>query len=396
MIRSRTDWREACTAAGGGTSEELEKRFAEWVGRKYAIATAGGGPSLHIACLAAGVGLGHEVITTPYSWGQTVSCILQAGGIPVFADIHPETLTIDPANIEALISARTKAIVVCNIYGIPAELDAICAIAKKHGLRVIEDCAQAQGSLYKGRQVGSFGDFGCFSIGSGKNLAAGDGGVLVCEDRRLYELALLAGMHPGRNGREVESPDLKEWVDSLIFTYRINAFTAALALEQMNRVDETNGWRRKNIARLREGLRGVPGIRPLDLPERDPAWHICMWTFVGEDLPGVTRGQYVKALQAEGVPIGTGYVGTPINLRRTFQKKEWWLGNGYPWAATERGKAMVYAEGDCPVAERRCRELDMNLGGGGWWQDLSEMVDQIVEAFRKVTAEPGRLGTIEA
>lgn len=397
LIRSRSDWREACTAVGGGTSGELETRFAAMLGREHAIATAGGGPALHIACLAAGVGLGDEVITTPYSWGQTVSCILQAGGIPIFADLDPESLTIDPATVEPLITERTKAIVVCDIFGSPADMDALMAIAKQHNLIVIEDCAQAQGSLYRGTQVGTRGHFGCFSIGSGKNLAAGDGGILVCDDRRLYELALLAGMHPGRNSKEIEIPELKEQVDSLIYTYRINAFTAALALKQMDRVDDLNSQRRANINALAKALEPMPGIRDQRLPDYcDPCWHMKVWTFVPEEVPGVSRKQYCKALQAEGVPLSDGYVRTPIHLRYIFRNKDWWLGNGYPWAATEHGRELVYAKGDCPVAEQRCDELDLHLGGGAWYGDLSELVGQVEAAFAKVTAAPERLRKVEA
>jgi len=397
LVRSRTDWNEACTAGIGGCAEQLEKRFAESLGRRYAVATCGGGPALHIACMAAGVGLGDEVIATPYSWGQTVSCILQAGGIPVFADIHPDTLTLDPAAIEPLISRRTRAIVLVDIYGVPADLDAIMEIANRRKLIVIEDCAQAHGSRYKGTPVGTRGHFGCFSIGSGKNLAAGDGGMLATDDQRLYEMALLAGMHPARTHRQIASEDLKAKIDSLIYTYRISAFTAALALKQMDRLEELNGWRRRNAQRLRETLAGVPGIRPLPLPEHcDPAWHMIPWTFAAEDLPGVSRAQYLKALGAEGVPIGGSYVGTPIPHRRTFQKKEWWLGRGYPWAATARGRKMAYRPGDWPVAERRCAELDMTLGGGGWWQDVSPLIEQIGAAFHKVTAQPDRLRQVQA
>jgi perosamine synthetase len=397
MRKAAGDWRLACTAAPGGLAEDLEKKFCQVLGRKHAIATAGGGPALHIACLAAGVELGDEVITSPYSWGQTCSCILQAGGIPIFADIHPDTLTLDPVKLEALITPRTRAIVLVHIFGIPADMDAIMAIANKHNLLVIEDCAQAQGSLYKGRQVGSFGHFGCFSIGSGKNLAAGDGGMLVVDDERLHQMALLAGMHPARTGPQVTLPELKGKIDSLIYTYRINAFTAALALKQFERLDEMNSWRRKNAAYLRQALKGTPGIRPLNLPEdRDSAWHIVPWTFAAEDLGGkVNRTQYLKALQAEGVPIGWSYVGNPINLRPIFQKKEWWLGGGYPWKANSRGEQIVYRTGDCPVAEKRCWELDMTMGGGSWMKDLRPMLDQIAAAFRKVTADPARLAEVK-
>ncbi|MBM4049940.1 MAG: hypothetical protein FJ279_32995, partial [Planctomycetes bacterium] len=252
------------------------------------------------------------------------------------------------------------------------------------------------GSRYKGKPVGTQGHLGCFSIGSGKNLAAGDGGMLVADDRDLFEKALLAGMHPGRTNREITNPELKARIDSLIYTYRINTFTAALALKQMDRLEETNGWRRRNAQQLREALSGVPGIRPVALPaDRDPAWHILPWTFAAEDLPGITRGQYLKALQAEGVPIGGSYVGTPIHLRRIFQKKDWWLGRGYPWAASPRNEQIAYRKGDCPVAERRCAELDLMMGGGWAWKDVSPLIAQIVAAFRKVTAAPDRLREVK-
>jgi dTDP-4-amino-4,6-dideoxygalactose transaminase len=251
--------------------------------------------------------------------------------------------------------------------------------------------------LYKGRQVGSCGHFGCFSIGSGKNLAAGDGGMLVVDDERLHQMALLAGMHPARTNPQVTLPDLRGKIDSLIYTYRVNAFTAALALKQFERLDEMNGWRRKNAAYLCKGLEKMAGIRALDYPaDRDPAWHMIPWTFAAEDLGGqVTRQQYVKALQAEGVPIGLSYVGNPIHLRAIFQKKEWWLGGGYPWKANGRGDRIVYRKGDCPVAEKRCAELDLTMGGGSWMRDVRPLLDQIVAAFRKVTAEPGRLAEVK-
>ena len=140
---------------------------------------------------------------------------------------------------------------------------------------------------------------------------------------------------------------------------------------------------------MKEALADVPGIRPLDLPEdRDPVWHMIHWTFIPEELPGVSREQFIKVLRAERVPIGGSYVGTPIHLRPTFQRKEWWLGKGYPWKANPRGEEIVYRRGNCPVAERRCAEQDLILGGGSWWKDVSSLIDQIAEAFRKVTADP--------
>ena len=395
LVESRDDFSQICTAGPGGRAAELEKRFAAEIGVSYAIATCGGGPSLHMACITV-LEAGDEVITSPYSWGQTVSCILQAGGIPIFADIHPETLTLDPARIEEKLSPYTKAILVVHIGGVPADMDAIVDIAGRHELKVISDCAQAQGSRYKGRQVGSFAHYGCFSIGSGKNLACGDGGMLVTDDRELYERALLAGMHPARTHQQITIPELKSRIDSLIYTYRINGLSAALALRQMDRLEEMNAWRRRNVRELAQVLDGVPGIRSLALPEHlDPAWHMAFWTFVPEQVPGVSRRQYVKALRAEGVPIGESYVGIPINLRRTFQLKESHYGKGFPWSANPRNAEIVYRAGDCPVAERRCAELDLTLYGGACWKDVSKTTEQIGRAFRKVAAQIDSLKRIE-
>jgi len=395
LVESRSDWAQICAAGAGGRAQQLEERFASEVGVRHAIATSGGGPALHMACMSV-LEMGDEAITTPFSWGQTVSCILQAGGVPIFADIDPETLTLDPDRIEEKITEFTRAIVLVHIGGIPAEMDRIMEIADRYDLIVIEDCAQAQGSLYKGVQVGSIGHYGCFSIGSGKNIAAGDGGVLVTDDGELYERALLAGMHPMRTRDQITIPELAERIDSLIYTYRINALTAALALKMMERLGQLNEWRRRNVAELVRELEGVPGIRPQRLPAHlDPAWHIVHWTFVPDEVPGVSRAQYVKALQAEGVPIGSGYVGTPIHMRRAFQNKEFHFGKGYPWAAHPRNEEIAYREGDCPVAERRCRELDLTLYGGACWRDVSTLTEQICRAFRKVTAQLERLREVE-
>ncbi|MCW8131153.1 MAG: DegT/DnrJ/EryC1/StrS family aminotransferase [Planctomycetota bacterium] len=396
LVKGRTDWSYMCAAGKGGPGQALEERVARDLGVPFVAATAGGGPALHIACMAT-LEMGDEAIVTPYSWGQTVSCILQAGGVPVFADIDPRTLTLDPKSVEAKVTPRTKAIVVVHIGGMPADLDGLLAVARKHGLALIEDCAQAQGSRYKGREVGTFGDYGCFSLGSGKNIAAGEAGLLVARTRDHYERALLCGMHPMRNNVDVQDPARRAWIDSLIYTYRVNALSAGLAVKQMDRLDELNAHRRRAYAQMAERLAGVPGIRALSVPEdRDPAWHMGMWTFVPEEVEGVTRAQFLKALQAEGVPIGGSYVGTPIHLRPTFAQKKTHFGRGYPWAAHPQGDAIVYRAGDCPVAERRCAVEDLTMLGGGCWKDVTPLLDQIAAAFRKVAARLDEVRGIQA
>ncbi|MCZ7648901.1 MAG: DegT/DnrJ/EryC1/StrS family aminotransferase [Planctomycetota bacterium] len=394
LRKAPEDIANLCSARGGGPGEALEARMKRDLGVPYAIATCGGGPALHIACMCA-LEAGDEAIVSPYTWGQTVSCILQAGGVPVFADIDPETLTLDPDAVAARITPRTKAIVAVHLGGIPAEMDRLAALAEKHGLCLIEDCAQAQGSRYRGRSVGSFGHFGCFSFGSTKNIAAGDAGMLVTRDRGLYERALLTGMHPNRTTHEIEDPERRRWIDSLIYTYRVNVMSAALALAQFDRLEELNAWRRANARALVERLRGVPGIRALRLPERlDPAWHSVHFVFVPEEVPGVTRSQYVQALSAEGVPIFTGY-DSAIHLRPAFQEKRTHFGRGFPWSAHPRGGEIVYRAGDCPVAERRCGETGLTMLGGWSCRDIAPLLDQIGVAFRKVAAQLDQVARLD-
>ncbi len=395
MRSSPASWEYLCSAAGGGPTADFEEAFAEFMGAEHAMCTAGGGPSLHIAVMAAGVEAGDEVIVTPYSWGQSVSCVLQQNAIPVFADIDPDTYALDADSIERCISPFTKAIVVVHLYGHPADMDSILAVARKHDLKVIEDCAQATGALYKGQRVGTIGDFGCFSIGDGKQLIGGEGGVLLTNDSRGYELANAFGQHPARQGSQVHDPELRRLMDSLIYTYRIHPLAAVIAQEQLPHLDTWNAERRANHERLWDGLASIPGVDPVTVaPDCEHVYHMGSPSFAPDDVEGVSRATYVKALAAEGVPIGMGYVGTPIHLRPRMQEKNYFFGKGYPWTCAQRD--VTYAAGDCPVAEARCANTELTLGGGPSWRgDQSALVDQILGAFEKVTADLDGLRSLE-
>ncbi|HID07667.1 MAG TPA: DegT/DnrJ/EryC1/StrS family aminotransferase [Armatimonadetes bacterium] len=334
-------WEYLCSARGGGPTAEFERKFAQFMGAKYAMATNSGGAALHIAVMASGVEAGDEVIVSPYTWGQSVSCVLQQCAIPVFADIDPKTYTLDPASIEAKITPRTKAIVVVHIYGHPADMDGIMDVARRYGLKVIEDCAQATGAIYKGRRVGTIGDFGCFSIGNGKQIIGGEGGVLLTNDERLYELANVFGQHPMRQQHVVQDDELRRLMDSLIFTYRIHPLAAIIAGVQLNYLDEWNEQRRRNHELLSDGLGDMPGIEPVyTAPECTHVYHIYSPTFIPEEVEGISRDTYIKALQAEGVPISHGYVRMPIHLRPRMREKKYFFGRGYPWAVTPEGQAL--------------------------------------------------------
>lgn len=386
LRKSREDTRYLTAPGGGGPVGDFEKRFAEYFGANYAISTCGGGPALHIALAAAGVEVGDEVIVSPYTWGQTVSCILHQNAIPMFADIDPRTYNLSPRAIEGRITSRTQAILVVHLYGHPADMDGIMALANERGLRVIEDCAQASGARYRGRYVGTFGDFGCFSIGSGKNFIGGEGGMLACNDQRLYQCASLVGMHPARHAADLVDQDLRQQSDSLIYTYRIHPLAAVIANSQLDRLEAMNEWRRRNAERLSAGLENIPGIAPPYVaPGCEHAYHMYCPTFVPEQVEGVSRDKWIEALRAEGVPIGPGYVRTPIHLRRVFQEKNYFYGKGCPWRCTR--SPVEYRGGDCPVAEDRCARTELTIGGGSnWYQDCSSLMDQYLAGFEKVTA----------
>lgn len=385
LKQSRSDTRFLTAPAGGGVVGEFEEQFARFMGSEYAMTTSGGGPALHIAVMAAGVQAGDEVIVSPYTWGQTVSCILQQMAIPVFADIDPRTYTLDPASVEERISPHTKAIVVVHLYGHPADMAPIMEIARAHRLKVIEDCAQTAGAICKGRRVGTIGDFGCFSIGSGKQMIGGEGGLVLTQNDRDHQLASLFGQHPARHAGEIKDADLKKQVDNLIFTYRIHPLAAVIANVQLDKLDGWNAQRRKNYNLLTEGLGDMLGTHPVHTARGcEHVFHIYCPTFSPESVDGISREMYVKALSAEGVPIGMGYVRQPIHLRHRMQAHDYFFGGGYPWKAGHR--SMTYQKGDCPVAEHRCASTELTLGGGAsWYGDQSELVKAVLYAFEKVT-----------
>ncbi|UCH35571.1 MAG: DegT/DnrJ/EryC1/StrS family aminotransferase [Armatimonadota bacterium] len=398
LRRSNEDSRYLTAAGGGGPMDEFERDFAAFMGVGMAMTTSGGGPALHIAVMAAGVEAGDEVIVSGYTWGQTVSCILQQNAIPVFADIEERTYNLDAAAVESRITESTRAIVVVHIYGHPADMDAIMAVAEKHGLPVIEDCAQAIGAVYHGRRVGAIGHLGCYSIGDGKNMVGGEGGLLVTDDERLFELANLMGQHPARHGPLIKDESLRRYIDSLIYTYRIHPLAAVIANVQLRYLDEWNAQRRRNAEYLSRGLSEIPGIEPpFVAPGCEHVYHIYSPTFVADEAAGVSRQQFVEAVAAEGVPVGMGYVRTPVYLRPRHQEHAYFYGKGCPWSCHLAKRAVEYHRGDCPVTERRCDEQELTIGGSvAWLGDQTPMMDQYLDAFRKVAENLDALREVEA
>jgi dTDP-4-amino-4,6-dideoxygalactose transaminase len=368
-----------CPVGAEGTQGEFERAFAAMHGRKYGLAVHGGTAALMLGLHGVGVQPGDEVITTPFTWGASVSCILQNLAIPIFADIDPGTFTLDPDSIEARITPRTAAILVVHIFGFPADMTRIMEVAERHNLPVVEDCAQAHGGKHAGRLLGSWGTVGAFSLQASKNLTGGEGGILVCDDRAIYERAMSMGTHPQRLVAELELPEFREKIDSLAFNFRMHSMAAALANTQLKYLEGWTEARNRNARDLYDRVRDIPYLElPPDLLETDRhAYYNIPFKYRPDVIP-LSRNEFVKALNAEGVGADI-YVRVPIHLRPRLQNHDY-FGRGYPWTISE--EPVVYREGDCPVAEAMAHvHFQVN---GNYYEDLPGRVEQLASAFHKV------------
>lgn len=300
----------------------FEELFADYTQCRYALGVNSGTSALHLALLAAGVGRGDEVITTPHTFIATVSAIDYTGARPVFVDIDPVSFTIDPAQIEAAITPRTKAIIPVHLYGQPAEMDAIMAIARKHGLVVIEDAAQAHGAEYKGRRVGSIGDLGCFSFYPGKNLGAyGEGGAVTTNNP---ELARTVRMLRDWGAERRYHHDLKG------FNYRMEGIQGAILRVKMGYIEQWTELRRAAAARY-DALLTPIGVRtPAALPDRRHVYHIYA-------IRDARRDELQAYLHEHGVSTGIHYP-IPVHMQKAFAE-------------------LGYQAGDFPQAEAAAAEV---------------------------------------
>ena len=270
---------------------KLEKRCCEYVGVSYGIATHCCTLALHLSCVALGLKEGDEVICTDFSWAATAHAIAYTGALPVFVDILPETWNIDPAAIERAVTSRTKAIMVVHTFGQPADMDAIMSVAARHGLHVIEDAAPALGAEFKGRKVGGIGHLGCFSFHGAKLAVSGEGGILLTNDRALYERAkLMASM--GRTDSEAVF-----WCDELGFQYTMANITAALALAQVERVDELLEKKRRIFGWYTEFLSETASIELVQEPKYGKG-NFCYPSLLLKDSVSVDRNRIVSQLKA--------------------------------------------------------------------------------------------------
>jgi len=331
----------------GPQTSELARRFAEMQGGGYAVPMANGTVTMEVACRAAGIGWGDEVIVPAYTFQATAAAPMAAGAIPVIADVDPATYCIDPGAVEKAITQRTKAIIPVHLGHQMADMDALMALAKKHGLVVIEDCAHAHGAKWRGQGAGTIGDFGSFSLQSSKILTSGEGGILLC---RTPEMAAQAASiidcgrpHALGGGQEDESMDY-----NLGANYRLSELAAALALVGIERFPAQAKEREAMAAYMDEALSEVPGVRVLRRDERHTTRSFYSYMFAIDPAKfGVEHDVLCAALDAEGVGCWVGYEAMQNYSLFQPQKSKLPVPNAFP-------QYFDFDQMDLPEATRAC------------------------------------------
>lgn len=335
----------------GKKTAALEAQFAEVLGVKHAHAVTSGTAAIHTAVAAINPDPGDEIITTPMTDMGTVIGIIFQNAIPIFADVVPGGYHLDPESVRRAITPRTRAIIVVHLWGMAADMDAFLAIGEEHGIPVIEDCAQAYLTDYRGRWVGTMGVMGCFSLQQSKHITCGDGGLVVTNRDDLADRArLFADKGWDRSGEDRGHAFLG-------MNYRITELQSAVALAQMGKLKEFVSRRRALGDALTAQISGIPGLHPPPTSAEAGSTYWFYPVLVRESEFGMSRERFAAALSAEGVPAWVWLAGKPLyafdalRLQRTFGRSH------HPFDCPCASRRVEYAPGLCPHAEQTLREL---------------------------------------
>jgi perosamine synthetase len=344
---------------GGPEVQALEEEWCDYYGSMHAISVNSATSGIYAAIGALELGFGDEVIVSPYTMSACAMAPMIYGAIPVFADIEPETGCISPKSIAKCINEKTKGILVVHQFGFPADMDQIMALAHQHDLRVIEDCAQCHGAKYKGRNLGTIGDIGVFSLNVNKTIQSGEGGVCVTNDANFaYRLQLI------RNHGEavVGVAGYENIINIAGFNYRMTELSAAIARVQLKKLPSLNSKRLELVEQLKDALKPYEFFQPLQgrlecqtcscspTTKCLSTYYIFPIRYFSEHT-GVDRDTFVKVLNSEGALFYQGYT-PPLYLQPVYQRKILFK-NGYPFSAKENQKCVQnYEKGICPTAEK--------------------------------------------
>ena len=348
---------------GGVKVPQLESAFAELYGSKHAIAATSGTAALHVGAAALNLEPGDEVITTTITDMGTLIAILACNLVPTFADVDPRTGNITAETIAAQISPKTRAIIVVHLFGQMADMDPILELARAHNLRVIEDCAQAHMSEYKGRIGGTLGDLGCFSFQQSKQMTTGDGGMVVTDDDDLaWRARLFADKGWPRTGSDYRGHLF------LGLNYRLTELQAAVGLAQLGKIKEIVARRRRAAEALAQSLAEIPGVNPPYItPGANPTWWRFLFT-LDEEALGVSVADFGKALRAEGIPFGVGYIPNPVFEYPVIAERKTYGNSGIPWTLPQARQGITYDRKDYPGT----LWFLGNILSTGWSEGLTE------------------------
>lgn len=363
----------------------LEREWADYVGAKHCLVTNSGTSALHACVAGIGVQPGDEVLVPAFTFWATAQAVLCQNAIPVFVDIDPVSYNIDPKKIEEKINERTKAIIVVHVHGLPCDMDEINAIAKKHGLKVLEDAAHAHGARYKDRKPGVLGDMAMFSLNGTKNLPGGEGGLVTTNDPDFFEQARLMCMFGEKN---IPKGNIRPYdAYTMGNNYRPTEMTCAFTRSQLRRLDEFNARRIENCDYLNEQLGKIPGIITPHIPEdRTSVYHIYRVKVdpIAAGYPDVRLEDFRWAVQhalfAEGVPAMEWH-SFPVPGQKIFQRKDAY-GKGCPWSCGHARLDISYDSNDYPETQKMFASTfvlyTIHAANG------VELMKHYVEAFHKV------------
>lgn len=369
--------------SGTDVTQIFEKEFAAWQGTEFALGCNNGTAAIHSAMFACGVGIGDEIICPSVTyWASALQCF-SLGATVIFADVDRSTLCLDPDDIEHRITPRTKAIIVVHYAGYPADMDAILEVARRHNVKVIEDVSHAQGGLYKGRKVGTIGDVGAMSLMSGKSFAIGEAGILVTDNREIYERAAAFG-HYERSGSIAQTDELKPFLGLPLggYKYRMHQLSAAIGRVQLKYYDErcTEIDRAMNL--LWDLLEDVPGLRrrQIDIEGSTMAgWYHPLAHYVPEELGGLSVGRFTAAVRAEN-SISLPGCNFPLHLHPMINDCDVY-GHGAPTRIANNPEDVRQPEGSLPISEH----INSRICTVPWIKHYRPAaIEQHAAAFRKV------------
>ncbi len=391
--------------AGAMSSTDITKKFevefTEWMGSEYALGYCNGTAAILASMWACGVGAGDEIICPSMTYWASATPALQLGAAVNFADINPDTLCIDPDDIEHRIGPKTRLIVAVHYAGYPCDMDAIMAIARKHNVKVLEDVSHAQGTLYKGRKVGTFGDIGAMSLMSGKSFAIGEAGMMVTDNRMLYERCIAYG-HYERTGLSSNfNPADKQIYDKSLNNFagiplggakhRMNQTCSAMGRVQLKYYPQRIAKIQNAFNRFWDLLEDVPGIKA-HRPSRETGstmggWYSARGLYRADELGGLSCEKFCEAVQAEGFEGCHSGASGPLHLHSVFHEADI-FNQGKPTMIAFGQRDVRQGPGTLPVSEK-INEIAFSIPQ--FKHDNPEIIEQYAAAYRKVAMQAAKL-----